>query len=91
MATDVGFIGLGTMGGPMARNLLRGGHSVIGYRHERRRGGALVEAGGVPPPRPARRPEVPRWSIAMLPDGPDVERAVLGDAARSGGLRRGRS
>jgi len=27
----VGFIGLGAMGLPMARNLLRGGHAVQGY------------------------------------------------------------
>ena len=28
MATTIGFIGLGTMGTPMARNLLKGGHAV---------------------------------------------------------------
>jgi 3-hydroxyisobutyrate dehydrogenase len=28
---DIGFIGLGNMGGPMARNLVRAGHRVIGF------------------------------------------------------------
>ena len=29
--TDIGFIGLGNMGGPMARNLAKAGHSVKGF------------------------------------------------------------
>ena len=29
--SNIGFIGLGTMGGPMAANLVKGGHKVKGY------------------------------------------------------------
>ena len=29
--TDIGFIGLGNMGGPMARNLVKAGHKVRGF------------------------------------------------------------
>jgi len=29
--TSIGFIGLGIMGGPMAANLVKAGHDVIGY------------------------------------------------------------
>ncbi len=29
--TSIGFIGLGNMGGPMARNLIAGGHAVAGF------------------------------------------------------------
>ena len=29
--TKIGFIGLGTMGGPMALNIIKGGHQVRGF------------------------------------------------------------
>ena len=29
--TSIAFIGLGNMGGPMAANLVKAGHSVIGF------------------------------------------------------------
>ena len=29
--TTMGFIGLGIMGGPMAANLVKAGHAVVGY------------------------------------------------------------
>ena len=32
MAQTIGFIGLGNMGGPMAANLVRAGHTVRGLR-----------------------------------------------------------
>ena len=32
---DVGFIGLGNMGAPMARNLLKAGHRLIVYNRTR--------------------------------------------------------
>lgn len=78
MATkDIGFIGLGTMGGPMAQNLLRNGYSVRGFdpnpaalrRHQ--------EAGGTTAASPREAAYGADIVIAMLPDGPDVERAVL--------------
>jgi 2-hydroxy-3-oxopropionate reductase len=42
----IGFIGLGEMGGPMARNLLRAGYHVIGTDLDAARQAAVVEAGG---------------------------------------------
>ncbi|MFZ0959385.1 MAG: NAD(P)-dependent oxidoreductase [Terriglobia bacterium] len=41
----MGFIGLGAMGEPMARNLIRAGHAVKVYNRTRRRAEALVEEG----------------------------------------------
>lgn len=41
----IGFIGLGEMGGPMARNLLAAGYPVIGYDRDAARLAAVVEAG----------------------------------------------
>lgn len=42
----VGFLGLGAMGGPMTRNLLRAGFDVVGFDPAPERARALAEAGG---------------------------------------------
>jgi 3-hydroxyisobutyrate dehydrogenase-like beta-hydroxyacid dehydrogenase len=42
----VGFIGLGRMGGGMARRLIDGGHDVIGYNRSSGPGQGLIDAGG---------------------------------------------
>ena len=77
---NIRFIGLGIMGNAMARNLLKAGHSVLAYDIVP----ALVErvvgygaARGESCRDVAARTEI---VIAMLPDGPEVEQAVLGAA-----------
>ena len=42
---NLGFIGLGTMGGKMVRRLLNAGHTVTGYNRTRSRGDWLVDMG----------------------------------------------
>jgi 3-hydroxyisobutyrate dehydrogenase-like beta-hydroxyacid dehydrogenase len=42
---DVGFIGLGHMGAPMARNLLKAGHRVTVYNRTRGKAEALAREG----------------------------------------------
>jgi 2-hydroxy-3-oxopropionate reductase len=77
---DVGFIGLGVMGAPMAANLLGAGHSII--VHNRSRGaverlvGEGAQAGGSPADVTARAQTV----ITMLPDSPDVEAVYRGES-----------
>src|SRR6266567_1698275 len=74
----VGFIGLGTMGGPMARNILNKGHQVIVADVQRAAVSALIAAGATAA---ATAREVAAGSeivITMLPDAPDVERVALG-------------
>lgn len=76
--TRIGFIGLGTMGAPMAANLLRAGHAVCGFdRSEAARRAAAAR--GIPVvdelARAVRGAEV---AITMLPDGPDVEAVATG-------------
>jgi len=82
MAKKIGFIGLGTMGKPMAKNLLKAGFSVTGYDINSDAVKDLEKADG----RGANSPEeVARQSeaiITMLPDSPDVENVILG----SGGV-----
>jgi 3-hydroxyisobutyrate dehydrogenase-like beta-hydroxyacid dehydrogenase len=87
--TQIGFVGLGTMGGPMARNILRGGHAVRGFDMNPAAVAAHVAAGGTAATSPKNAAEGVDIVITMLPDGPDVERAVLGDNGVLAGLVRG--
>ena len=86
---QIGFVGLGIMGKPMALNLLNGGHAL--FLHSRS-GVApeLIAAGGVAG---ATSQEVAQESdiiITMLPDTPDVERVLFGDDGVAGGLSKGK-
>jgi len=86
---NVGFIGLGIMGRPMAGHLIEAGHKV--YLHTR--SGvprALLDAGGVgcaSAQEVAQRADV---IITMLPDTPDVERVLFGDNGVAQGLTSGK-
>ena len=78
MPSKIGFIGLGIMGKPMSRNLLKAGHELVVYDIVPEPLEELVAAGaarGASSKDVAARSEV---IITMLPDGPDVERVVLG-------------
>ena len=79
MGERLGFIGLGIMGAPMARNLLRGGFAVTLHSRSPRPVEELVAEGASAARSPA---EVARTSdivITMLPDTPDVEAVLLGE------------
>jgi len=78
MTDTVGFIGLGVMGRPMARNLLRHGFRLIVHSRSRGPVDEMVAAGATPAQSPV---DIARHStriITMLPDGPDVERVLAG-------------
>src|SRR5438046_4564465 len=78
MAQVIGFIGLGIMGRPMAKNLLKAGHSLIVHSRSRGPIDELVGAGaraGASPRDVAAQSDV---LITMLPSSPDVELAALG-------------
>jgi len=78
MAQKIGFIGLGTMGKPMARNLRKAGYAPTVYNRSRpameelKREGATL---GSSAKDVAAASEV---VITMLPNSPDVEAVVLG-------------
>ena len=77
MAT-LGFVGLGIMGRPMLKNLLKAGHKVVAYGRTPAKLDASVADGAV---RAASNREVGERSeiiFTMLPDGPEVEEVVLG-------------
>ena len=74
----VGFVGLGIMGRPMLKNLLKAGYTVIAFGRNAKKLDACVADGAV---RAASNRDVgSRASIifTMLPDGPEVEDVVLG-------------
>ncbi len=75
----VGFIGLGTMGAPMALNLLKAGHTVTVHNRTRDRELAVAAAGAnraASPGEAARGAEV---IITCVSDSPDVEAVILGE------------
>lgn len=82
----IGFIGLGTMGEPMARRLLEAGHDLVVHNRTRAREEALAGAG-------ARRAATPRECardreivFTMVSDTPDVQAVVLGDDGALAGM-----
>jgi 2-hydroxy-3-oxopropionate reductase len=86
---NVGFVGLGIMGKPMALNLIKGGHTLYLYS---RSGVAdeLKSAGGkacANPKEVARSAEV---IITMVPDTPDVEKVLFGKDGVAEGLTAGK-
>src|SRR3970040_2057711 len=88
--SNIGFIGLGIMGKPMAGNLIKGGHTL--FLHSR--SGVpqeLTAAGGKGC---ASAKEVAQKSdivILMVPDTPDVERVLFGNNGVAEGLSRGKT
>jgi len=76
MDHSIGFIGLGVMGAPMAKNLIRRGHDLIVC--ERGRSAEVKELGATVMRTCKEVAERAEIIITMLPDSPDVEGAVLG-------------
>jgi 2-hydroxy-3-oxopropionate reductase len=80
MTTRIGFIGLGIMGLPMAKNLMAAGHSLTVFDIDSRRMEGLDKSRAT---LAASSSEVAASSdiiITMLPNSPDVRTAVLGKA-----------
>ena len=89
MSSKIGFIGLGIMGKPMARNLLKAGHQLVVYDIAAAPIAEMAAAGaekGASSKDVAARTEV---IVTMLPDGPEVEQSVLGADGVLEGAKRG--
>ncbi|MEM9265046.1 MAG: NAD(P)-dependent oxidoreductase [Cyanobacteria bacterium P01_F01_bin.13] len=74
----VAFIGLGTMGMPMAMNLLAAGHQLTVHNRSRDRELPLIDAGAQPAATPAAAAAAAEIVIVCVSDTPDVEAVVLG-------------
>ena len=78
MMKKIGFIGLGIMGKPMAKNLLKAGYSLIVYDIRNTPVKEVVEAGAKEGKSSKEVAEQSEVIITMLPNSPDVKEAVLG-------------
>ncbi|WP_191084335.1 3-hydroxyisobutyrate dehydrogenase [Roseococcus microcysteis] len=74
----IGFVGLGNMGLPMARNLVRAGHEVAGYDLSAAAMDAAAEAGITRAQSAADAARGAGFVITMLPAGTHVREAWLG-------------
>lgn len=81
----IGFIGLGVMGAPMAKNLLDAGHDLQIHR-ENTRSQALVDAGATLAGSPAAATGGADAVILMLPDTPEVDAVLHGEDGVLGAL-----
>jgi 2-hydroxy-3-oxopropionate reductase len=83
----VGFIGLGVMGKPMAKNLIKGGHSLVVHSRSRGPIDEVVAAGAKAAAAPADVARQASVVITMLPDTPDVELVLTGSDGVVSGLQ----
>lgn len=85
---NIAFIGLGTMGGAMSANLIKGGFSVYGFDISSAALERLEEAGGTPCAGMAEAAARADIVFTMLPNSPHVEQAVRAavDGAAGGTL-----
>lgn len=87
--SDVGFIGLGTMGTPMAGHLQNGGHRL--FVHTRSNVPEQVTSGGATVCKNGK--EVAQHAeiiFVMVPDTPDVEKVLFGTNGVAEGLKPGK-
>src|SRR6478672_154612 len=87
---NIGFIGLGIMGKPMAGNLIKGGHKLF---LNSRSGVApeLISAGGVSCASAKEVAQKADIIITMVPDTPDVDRVLFGASGDAEGLTKGKT
>lgn len=86
---SIGFIGLGIMGLPMARNILAAGYPVCVLNRSPGPTAAAISHGATAAPSAAALAVVCDVVITMLPDTPDVESVVLGADGVAAGIRPG--
>jgi 3-hydroxyisobutyrate dehydrogenase len=89
MGKNIGFIGLGTMGGPMAGNLLKAGHSLTVYDINGEAIEAAISAGATPAATAREAAVGADVVVCMLPASQHVVSAAYGDDGFIAGLRPG--
>lgn len=86
---EVGFIGLGLMGRPMALNLMKAGHPVSVWSRRRESMLPLLDAGARECSNAADVAAHAEVVISMVADAPDVEQVALGPEGVAEGARPG--
>ncbi len=85
----VGFIGLGTMGGKMATNLLKAGYKVVVHDIHRQSASHHLQAGAEWADTPRALAEKSDVIFTSLPEPADVERVALGADGLIEGVKKG--
>lgn len=88
--SNIGFIGLGLMGNPMAGHLLDGGHKVLSMIHKSPAPATLVEKGLELKASAKEISQNADIIILMVPDTPQVEAVLFGDDGVAAGLSAGK-
>jgi 3-hydroxyisobutyrate dehydrogenase len=86
---QIAFIGMGTMGLPMALNLMRAGHQVTVHNRTREREAAAEKGGARCAASPAEAARGAEITITCVSDTPDVEAIVLGEEGVIQGAKAG--
>lgn len=85
----VGFVGLGTMGAPMARNLLDAGFEVTVHNRTRSKEESLAEAGAERAGTPGEAASGAEVVVTIVSDTPDVEAVLFSDDGVASGAEPG--
>ena len=85
----IGFIGLGHMGGPMARNLLKAGHSLVVFDVVQKNLDALTGAGAAAAKSAKDAAAKAELVITMLPSSPHVKSVYLSEDGVLAGVAKG--
>jgi 2-hydroxy-3-oxopropionate reductase len=86
----IGFVGLGIMGTPMAGHLIKGGHQLFLYTLGKVPQ-ELVDAGGTACATAKEVAQKADVVITMVPDTPDVGKALFGEDGVAAGLSKGKT
>lgn len=85
----IGFVGLGSMGSPMALNLVFAGHSLTVYNRTRSRTDDLADSGAQVAATPSAAAAEAEVFVSMLSDDTAVEAVMFGEDGAIEGLRSG--
>jgi 2-hydroxy-3-oxopropionate reductase len=86
---SVGFIGLGAMGNPMAKNMIKAGYSLLVYDVVANQMAELATLGAQKASSPVEVGEKCGTVILMLPNSPHVETVLFGENGLLGGMKPG--
>jgi 2-hydroxy-3-oxopropionate reductase len=89
LADTIGFIGLGIMGRPMAKNLMEAGYELVVHNRSPEKAEELAKEGATAAGSPREVAEGSDVIITMLPDSPQVEEVLAGGDGVFEGVREG--
>ncbi len=79
MGERIGFVGLGIMGGPMAKNLMEADYELVLYNRTKEKAEEIAGDGATVADNPREVAENSDIVVTMLPDSPQVEEVLAGE------------